>query len=185
MTYHVFNKSVASCWSIEVNSYLRLKLEKYGHDVYSESETAHYLQPSTCEEFQTAMRDEEYLMSAKCGAVETFRMWAAGCQIDWRYNCNGLTDWSQRILLDVRRTSFCPWTDDKMFTISTQQCQWNRRYGTVNAQVSQQSAENWFEKLQYELWSHQCSNEWLIEIVLHSMQQTDHKEFVLGSSFRI
>jgi hypothetical protein len=25
-------------------------------------------------------------MSANCGPVESFRMWAAGCQIDWRYN---------------------------------------------------------------------------------------------------
>jgi hypothetical protein len=46
MTHHAFNESVAFCWSIQVESYL--------------SETAHYLQPSTCEEFQTAMRNDEY-----------------------------------------------------------------------------------------------------------------------------
>jgi hypothetical protein len=57
------------CWSIEVDSYLRFKLEKYGRGVYSESETAHYLQSSTCEEFRTAMRNEEYLMLAQSGAI--------------------------------------------------------------------------------------------------------------------
>jgi hypothetical protein len=43
----------------------------------------------------------------------------------------------------------------------------------------------WFEKFQYELRSRQCSDGWLIEIVLHSMQQTDHNELALGSGFMI